>query len=297
MDVIYRYDPFAAITPKNIQTTEAAVETLLEGNARFINMVRQMQRHTLDPSQTEPIVMPISPVSMGLPLYEGAVLTQRPFAVVLGCSDARVPTEQIFNQSFNDLFVLRIAGNVLGSECLGSLHYAVKALGDSLKAVVVLGHSKCGAVTAAVDTYLSPEAYADIAYTFPLRSLVDQIQIAVRGASRSLKTYAAILENNQDLYRSFLVAVTSYINSAISALELQRELKLRVKNPPQVKFGIYDFDSLRVQSLPSLSTDAPHLRNAPTNPDELSEYSNEVVEALFNLPDEERDSCKLTMKL
>ncbi|ADG68539.1 carbonic anhydrase [Planctopirus limnophila DSM 3776] len=297
MDLIYRYDPYAPVTPRQIPTTEAAVNHLLEGNSRFIQFVRQMQKHTLDPSLKDPIVMPISPVAMGLPLFEGAVLTQAPFAVVLGCSDARVPTEQIFDQSFNDLFVLRIAGNVLGSECLGSLHYAVKALGESLKVVVVMGHSKCGAVTAAVDTYLSPEGYADIAYTFPLRTLVDQIQIAVRGAARTLEQYSPIFQHNPELHRSFLVAVTSYINSSITALELQRELKLRVKNPPQVKFGIYDFDSLRVQALPLESGAAPQLRDAPTSPEELSQYSSEVVEALFNLPDEERDSCRLTMKL
>jgi carbonic anhydrase len=297
MDLIYRYDPFAPISPRQIPTAEAAVDNLLQGNARFIELVRRMQRHTLDQTNQEPIIVPISPIAMGLPLYEGAVLTQAPFAVVLGCSDARVPTEQIFDQSFNDLFVLRIAGNVLGSECLGSLHYAVKALGESLKVVVVLGHSKCGAVTAAVDTYLSPEGYADIAYTFPLRSLVDQIQIAVRGASRSLEQYAPIFQHNPDLHRSFLVAVTAYINSSITALELQRELKLRVKNPPQVKFGIYDFDSLRVQALPLESSAPPQLRDAPSSPEDLCQYSNEVVEALFNLPDEERDSCRLTIKL
>src|SRR5690606_1122094 len=101
--------------------------------------------------------------------------------------DARVPLESVFDQSFNKLFVLRIAGNVLGAECLGSLHYAVTQLQDSLKLVAVLGHSKCGAVTAAVDAYLSVHEFADIDSTYPLRSLLDQIQIAVRGADRAFE--------------------------------------------------------------------------------------------------------------
>src|SRR5205814_6799762 len=84
---------------------------------------------------------------------------QRPYAAVLGCSDARVPIELIFNEGPNDLFVVRVAGNVLGNDVLGSLRYAADHLGDSLKLVVVLGHSGCGAVTAAVNTFLSPEAY------------------------------------------------------------------------------------------------------------------------------------------
>ena len=72
---------------------------------------------------------------------------QAPFAVVIGCSDARVPTEMIFGQGFNDLFVIRVAGNVLGDVCLGSIDFAVEALSESVKLLVVLGHSGCGAVT------------------------------------------------------------------------------------------------------------------------------------------------------
>ena len=79
---------------------------------------------------------------------------QRPFAAVLGCSDARVPIELIFNEGPNDLFVIRVAGNGLGSEVLGSLKYAVEHLGGSMKIVAVLGHSGCGAVSSAVDVYL-----------------------------------------------------------------------------------------------------------------------------------------------
>ena len=75
---------------------------------------------------------------------------------VLGCSDARVPIELIFKEGPNDLFVVRVAGNGLGSEVLGSLKYAVEHLGGSLRIIVVLGHSGCGAVSEAVDAFLEP---------------------------------------------------------------------------------------------------------------------------------------------
>lgn len=285
MDVIYRYDPFAPITPRQVPDSAAALHRLIEGNDRFADIVRRMQKRTIGGDAGEPIVIPVSPVTLGLPLYEGAMPTQAPFAVVLGCSDARVPTEQIFDQSFNDLFVLRIAGNVLGSECLGSLHYAIRNLEGSLKLIVVLGHSKCGAVTAAVDAYLSPSEFVDIAYTYALRSLVDQIQIAVRGAARALEKKAGHAITNDPEYRSLLVATAVYLNSAVSALELKRELVLR-GGGPQVVFGVYDFETLRVQSSPvdsSPTSSEPRLRPAPVDAEQLIKYAAEIVDELFAL--------------
>ena len=75
-------------------------------------------------------MIPSDPLALGFPAGSGAAPVQTPFALVLGCSDARVPIEQIFDQSPNDLFVIRVAGNVLGVECLGSIDYAVNQFGD-----------------------------------------------------------------------------------------------------------------------------------------------------------------------
>jgi carbonic anhydrase len=74
---------------------------------------------------------------------------QYPFAVVLSCMDSRVPVETIFDQSIGDLFSIRVAGNVVNSDNLGSLEYATKVIG--VKLIVVLGHSSCGAVKGAID--------------------------------------------------------------------------------------------------------------------------------------------------
>jgi carbonic anhydrase len=163
-------------------------------------------------------------------------------------------------------------------------------LKDSIKVIVVLGHSKCGAVTAAVDTHMSPSAYVNIAATYPLRSLVDQIQIAVRGSANALEQYMGMALPNKSLYRSLLVGVAAYVNAAVSAFELQREMGLYSDEGPQVVFGIYDFESLRVQSSPSLASASPRLRPAPRTADELANYAIEVVQDLASLEDDERDA-------
>ena len=105
---------------------------------------------------------------------------------MLGCSDARVPIELIFNEGPNDLFVVRVAGNGLGGEVLGSLKYAVEHLGGSLKLIVVLGHSGCGAVSAAVDVFLKPEAYLDARGQAHLRGILDRLLVVVHAAAKRM---------------------------------------------------------------------------------------------------------------
>src|SRR5262249_17971699 len=76
------------------------------------------------------------------------IKSQHPFAIILGCSDSRVPPELVFDEGLGDLFVVRVAGNVLNDEGLGSIEYAVDILGARL--ILVLGHQSCGAVDAAM---------------------------------------------------------------------------------------------------------------------------------------------------
>ena len=114
---------------------EEALERLLEGNARF--------------AETNSIHPRLEPDRRAR-LLEG----QQPFAVILGCSDSRVPPELIFDQGLGDLFVVRTAGHVPGRIALESIEYAVTHLETSL--VVVLAHSDCGAVKAAVSGRSAP---------------------------------------------------------------------------------------------------------------------------------------------
>jgi len=115
---------------KNIQdnlTPKDAHEILVEGNKRFAENLKA-QRNLQDQ---------VFETSKG----------QYPFAVILSCIDSRVPAELVFDQGIGDIFSVRVAGNIVNEDVLGSMEYACKVAGS--KVVVVMGHSKCGAVTAA----------------------------------------------------------------------------------------------------------------------------------------------------
>ena len=92
----------------------------------------------------------------------------------------------MFNEGPNDLFVVRVAGNGLGAEGMGSLKYAADHLGESLKLVVVLGHSGCGAVSAAVDVFLSPQSYLELAGKHALRNILDRLLFVVHAAAKRM---------------------------------------------------------------------------------------------------------------
>ena len=95
---------------------------------------------------------------------------QEPFAIILGCSDSRVPAEYVFDQGLGDLFVIRVAGNIVAPSQVGSVEFAAGHLGTRL--VVVLGHSKCGAIAATLEELERP----DESRSPNLRSIVDRIR-------------------------------------------------------------------------------------------------------------------------
>ncbi|MCY2965436.1 MAG: hypothetical protein NT069_17680, partial [Planctomycetota bacterium] len=113
---------------------------------------------------------------------------------------------------------------------------------------------------------------------------MDQIQIAVRGSAQALKDAGGADITNDPQYRSLLVSTAVYVNAAVSALELRRELRLRGNRQPVV-FGIYQFETLMVQSLPGKAVEptdkAQRLRRAPATPDDLVAYAAEVATALL----------------
>jgi carbonic anhydrase len=110
-------------------TPETALVVLKEGNKRFVKNLK-IQRNHLD-------------------LVQETSLGQYPFAVVLSCIDSRVPAELVFDQGLGDIFSVRVAGNIVNEDILGSIEYGCAVAGS--KIVIVLGHTKCGAVTAACE--------------------------------------------------------------------------------------------------------------------------------------------------
>ena len=134
-----------------------ALERLREGNRRFVSDVRS----------------PDTPNSQTRRRHLAA--GQEPFAIILGCSDSRVPAEIVFDQGLGDLFVIRVAGNIVAPSQVGSVEFAAERFGTRL--VVVLGHSKCGAIIATLEELGRPSADQ----SRNLRSIVDRIRPSVEG--------------------------------------------------------------------------------------------------------------------
>jgi len=131
-----------------------ALEKLREGNQRFANDVRKVD---------------------GSFSMRRASLVDRqfPFAIVLGCSDSRVPAELVFDQGVGDLFVIRVAGNIVAPSQVGSVEFAATRFKTRL--VVVLGHSQCGAILAALEELRTPVQDQSI----NLRSIVERVRPSV----------------------------------------------------------------------------------------------------------------------
>jgi carbonic anhydrase len=110
-------------------TPEIALEMLMEGNKRFVSKEMIEREHEWHIRET--------------------IDSQHPFAIVLGCIDSRVEPSIIFDQGIGDLFIVRIAGNIINQDILGSMEYAVAVAGSKL--ILVLGHTSCGAVKGAID--------------------------------------------------------------------------------------------------------------------------------------------------
>jgi carbonic anhydrase len=138
-------------------TALEALDRLREGNRRFVSGVRSLDTLMSQTRRSE------------------LLASQAPFAVVLGCSDSRVPVEMIFDHGLGDLFVIRVAGNVCAPSQVGSVEFAAERYGTRL--VVVLGHTRCGAVQATLEELQRPTENQ----SRNLRSIVDRIRPSVEG--------------------------------------------------------------------------------------------------------------------
>jgi carbonic anhydrase len=132
-----------------------ALQRLQEGNRRFVENLSNRD-----------------PNSSGVRKFE-LTQEQKPSAIILGCSDARVPAEIVFDQGLGDLFVIRVAGNIVAPSQVGSVEFAASRFGTPL--VVVLGHSKCGAIQATIEELQRPAENQ----SRNLRSIVDRVRLSV----------------------------------------------------------------------------------------------------------------------
>jgi carbonic anhydrase len=175
-------------------TAVDALARLQEGNRRFVS----------DESRSEADSSHARRMSL--------VLSQEPFAIVLGCSDSRAPAELIFDQGLGDLFVIRVAGNIVAPSQIGSVEFAAERFGTRL--VTVIGHSHCGAVTATVDELLGGGSVS----TRTLRSIVDRVKPAIK----------PLLESDEDREALLREGVRANVRMAVDHLRHGSELLERL---------------------------------------------------------------------
>jgi carbonic anhydrase len=197
---------------------EKALKRLREGNRRFVSdasffntLSHQSRRHTL-------------------------TVDQEPFAILLGCSDSRVPAEIIFDQGLGDLFVIRVAGNIVAPSQIGSIEFAVERFDTQL--VVVMGHSKCGAILATLEELKRPSEDQ----SQNLRSIVNRIRPSVE----------PLLATNLGRHPDILLqqAVRANISSSVNQLRhgsevleklIQEDALLIVRAEYSLDTGVVDF--------------------------------------------------------
>lgn len=281
IDYIFRFDtenPTAKALPAN---AEIARKTLEQGNQMFAQWMESCQSGTSDGDSR--YVVQCNGLEVGMVRTTSAFPKQLPFAVVVGCSDARVPTEMLFGQGFNDLFVIRVAGNVLGDECLGSIDFALNALSESVKVVVMLGHSGCGAVTGAVDAYLNPLKFWSKSTSMMLRSILQRVFVAVCEAAKGLETVWGPEIREHPAFREVLIDASVAINAAQTAYNLHLEVERAGKWEIEVLYGVFNLGNHRVTSPGRLKeatqNGATCLAYAPTNPREFKSLALELAES------------------
>ena len=193
-------------------TADEALQLLIDGNERFLR------------GEARPVA--------SRDAIAGLVSGQRPFATILGCSDSRVPPECIFEAGLGELFVIRVAGNVLSPEVAGSLQYAGACLGTPL--TVVLGHEGCGAVQAALDT-----KYRNVQQR-------SRIQLLVESLLPALPEFDPLLTPDQLLSR----AVESNVRRTVRTILDSPEGRAR-QAEGKMKFvgAVYEIESGRVRFL------------------------------------------------
>ncbi len=197
--------------PMRHLTPEEALQKLLDGNNRYI------QDRLLHPDRNTE-------------RREAVSARQEPFAIILGCSDSRVPPEIIFDQGVGDLFVVRVAGNVIGPIALESIEYSTKYLHSSL--IIVLSHERCGAVTAVLE-----------GITIDIKTISSLIEPVIQEC-KSKCSHDTSTKDLLDLcIRSNAKNIAKYIKTSPIISQHIQEKKI------DVVAGYYDLDTGRVEIL------------------------------------------------
>jgi len=273
VEIIYRYEADAAYARSRPQDADAARRRLDDGNRAFAALLDDRGAA----SGTARHVIHVDQRDLGLFGAGQGVPEQRPYAAILGCSDARVPIELVFGEGPNDLFVVRVAGNVLGGDVLGSLRYAVEHLGRGLKLGVVLGHSGCGAVSAAVDVFLNPADYLPLASKHALRSLLDRLLAVVQASANRMATALGPEVTRLPGYRQALIEASVVANAALAAHTLQQEIGSSEPRGLRAVYGVYVIASREIWAPRCNSRAHAGLADPPRDLKEFVEFGDAVM--------------------
>lgn len=272
-DVTYRYEMRDRPARPHPADSDAALCRLCNGNRAFSTLFTK----ATNAARHAEAIVELDGRDIGLSTRAGEAPRQRPFAAVLGCADARVPIELIFNEGPNDLFVLRVAGNGLGSEILGSLEYAIDHLGESLRLIVVLGHSSCGAVTSAVDVFLQPAKYLPLATSHSLRGIIDRLLVVVQATSRQLmRAFGPEIAAHRN-FRAALVEASIVTNAALAAFSIEQDLGAAGSDRPRVLYGVYVLDTREVWAPEAAAGQGSCLAAPPKDAAQFAAFTEAVL--------------------
>jgi carbonic anhydrase len=274
VEITYRYHSAAVAERARPADAESARVRLDDGNRAFAALL-----DSLDVGRgTVRRVITVDPRDFGGMTRDRVAPVQQPFAAVLGCSDARVPVELIFNEGPNDLFVVRVAGNGLGDEVLGSLKYAADHLGGSMKLVVVLGHSGCGAVSAAVDVFLDPSRYLGLTADHALRTILDRLLIVVHASSSKLQQTFGGGVTKLPSYREALIESAIVLNAALTAHTVQHALHDEEQAAgPRASYGTYVIATRRIWAPRTGSSECDGLASPPVSAAGFLDLADAIV--------------------
>jgi carbonic anhydrase len=271
VDIIYRYETRDTPARPRPLDISAALGRLNDGNRGFAALLE-------DPTNKH-VQRIISVDSRDLGLGDANLPKQRPFAAILGCSDARVPVELIFNEGPNDLFVIRVAGNGLGTEILGSLKYAVDNLSGSLKLIVVLGHSGCGALTTAVDVFLNPANYLTLVTMHSLRRILDGLLVVVQASAKKFQSAFGPEIARHPRYREALIEASIVTNAALAAYSIQQEFGTSGPAVLQTVYGVYLLETRQVWAPRVSEMKGIGLAAAPRDTEGFIELGNAILQS------------------
>ncbi len=275
IEILWQYDPETAAHRLMPATAEAALRELAAGNREFAETLERADAGIPSPRRVVHLVAR----DLGLTNQGDTAPEQLPFAAVLSCADARVPVEMILSQEANDLFVVRVAGNSPGPQSMGSLDYAVHHLA-SVQLLVVLGHTGCGAISAAADAFLIPATYMGITADLSLRSIVDSAMLAVCGAADALRQIYGDSARNQPNYRLALIELAVIMNAALTAAAVSQRFHAKLGPHLGVAYGVFNLQNHTV-GLPSCTdgrdTWQAGLWEAPQAPSDFNDLSLQMA--------------------